>query len=967
MASAYGIIHNYGEPQSMFGAWLALQALQYKQQKYDANTIKIEQTLNQYGMRMNDLVRPKDREYLYNRLNNLVNNIHGLQDNTDIGNNSVTQGIIGHINQALDPYVVEQLGISKNIQNFQQQVQAAQESKEGAYSDINYQYGVHKAGLNSYLNNETDSLTNPLRYTPYVDYKKKLNSIIENRKKIMGEESVDVRDGKGGIVTKTYNNLTDADWMQVLQSEITPDMKRQMQIDGWAMMGGVSDEVAVEQQEASYLANKDAIQTKIDEKKILLDKADKYNKNILKNDISTLEKQIAVLDDEYTNAPKTAEGIGGTYIMNSTIANFAAIAGSGPSVELSKDDLYFARLKANESKVLTGGGTTVEGIRVSDTTTQDLVDIDQEDFLTNLNTTEATYNREINSAWNTVPQNKRLTLQSEIDKYTAEGLTEEDAKFKAYESYAKRGKDKQALINLENIKAAKRQYNQAVEITSNGYEKYMGEELWQTNADKLYSSIKEQGYWDRIKVSNLNGETLNSGDYIETVKYTVDGVERTGVKNAEEFKEFLKTEEGKNLKLQVSSDVFWGAANTEGRFTPGGAITFERFNEEDFRDFKTVASIAGEGDLKLTDVFNIKTSSGDEVSEEYILSHINDTEGERYIFEVKEESNTKTAEHLRKRAQIRENSSYNVDRLSVVDKTFYNDSTIRNIFTGSNVAKATTEAIRREEIAINTPKKLTIDAPATAGKETETWRELKAVINSGDVVSGAGFKLDYGTPANIMINPNNPNQIIISQSKTKDVFDIRTVSYTPIASRASVIVTKNNFTQLAPTIAQQIDLQTSESNVDYLRTLEEDYNNLSYVEGKDAAQINNYTDVLGMTANLAMESKMYDVVENRLGDEYAAYKPHLNTMIERSNSFKLNLNKEGNQVIVNLSANTADGEELLYSFDNLSSKETLKILDIAPQIFLSMYIMYVADHINANGGRPTRLITDLTTTLNNLK
>src|SRR5690606_34850553 len=101
-------------------------------------------------------------------------------------------------------------------------------------------------------------------------------------------------------------------------------------------------------------------------------------------------------------------------------------------------------------------------------------------------------------------------------------------------------------------------------------------------------------------------------------------------------------------------------------------------------------------------------------------------------------------------------------------------------------------------------------------------------------------------------------------------------------------------------------------------------------------------DMLGTTANLAMEAQTYDIIENRLQEDYrAGYMPYFDTMIERSNNFKLNLNKDGDQVVVNLIAKTTDGEELLYSFDNLSSQETLRLLDIAPQTFLSMYMMYV--------------------------
>src|SRR5699024_2033795 len=99
MASAYGIVHNYGEPQSLFDAELALQALSYKQQKFDANELKVKQALAQYGVQASQLARPQDREYMYDKVTSLIDNINGLRT-ADFSSSNVTEGIIGHIGQA---------------------------------------------------------------------------------------------------------------------------------------------------------------------------------------------------------------------------------------------------------------------------------------------------------------------------------------------------------------------------------------------------------------------------------------------------------------------------------------------------------------------------------------------------------------------------------------------------------------------------------------------------------------------------------------------------------------------------------------------------------------------------------------------------------------------------------------------------------------------------------------------------
>jgi hypothetical protein len=165
MANYHSIIHNYGRPQSNFNQELALQALSYKQGRYDANAAKIQETLNAYGDI--ELARPEDREYLYERLNRLVNNINGLST-ADLSSTNVTSGIMGHISKALDENVLKQIQNTQKIKSFQSQVQEIKKSKPDQYSDVNYQVALMKSGYVDYINGNTDDLGD-ISYTPHVD------------------------------------------------------------------------------------------------------------------------------------------------------------------------------------------------------------------------------------------------------------------------------------------------------------------------------------------------------------------------------------------------------------------------------------------------------------------------------------------------------------------------------------------------------------------------------------------------------------------------------------------------------------------------------------------------------------------------------------------------------------------------------------------------------------------------------
>lgn len=74
MASAYSILRNYGDYIQPFDFNLIQKGLEYKQQKYDANSAMVQEQINQFANI--ELAKDEDKAYLNERLNTLVDQVN---------------------------------------------------------------------------------------------------------------------------------------------------------------------------------------------------------------------------------------------------------------------------------------------------------------------------------------------------------------------------------------------------------------------------------------------------------------------------------------------------------------------------------------------------------------------------------------------------------------------------------------------------------------------------------------------------------------------------------------------------------------------------------------------------------------------------------------------------------------------------------------------------------------------------
>src|SRR5699024_1927765 len=251
MASAYGIIHKYSKPTSDFNTELAMNVMGHRQQKYNANEIKIEQTMSRLGMNINTIKNQAAKEYLYSNINNLVNNINNLSK-ADLSKASVTKGIIGHISNALDQKSMYHIAKGREIDNFFSNVNEIKKEDGGSgYSDNNLAYALYKSGYSGYINGGLDAKLGNLSYTKYRDVKGKMNDVfMEYMDNLPTVDYIDVDSNVNPLTGDTVRSkqkmsitsLTPMEVRDAVVANLNEKDLEQLKINAWAKFGAMSKE-----------------------------------------------------------------------------------------------------------------------------------------------------------------------------------------------------------------------------------------------------------------------------------------------------------------------------------------------------------------------------------------------------------------------------------------------------------------------------------------------------------------------------------------------------------------------------------------------------------------------------------------------------------------------------------------------------------------------------------------------------
>lgn len=230
MANYHSIIRNWGEAESTFDTQLALGALEYKQQKYDANSSKIQETLNNYGNI--GLLRDEEKQKLYNNLSQMVGTIEGV-NGLDLSSNKITNTIMAEISKTIDEDLIKHHSLYKNKQKFDEVVSKKQSDGKGGYDERNVRYAEHFSGYEAYIRGEADSFSG-LEYLEYADpqaaveeLQKGLKTYINDIKEKAPYKDVFYR-------TEESKELTRQRILDYSEATLPDNVKKQIEINTWA-------------------------------------------------------------------------------------------------------------------------------------------------------------------------------------------------------------------------------------------------------------------------------------------------------------------------------------------------------------------------------------------------------------------------------------------------------------------------------------------------------------------------------------------------------------------------------------------------------------------------------------------------------------------------------------------------------------------------------------------------------------
>ena len=338
-----------------------LKALMFTQQKYDANRAKVDSIVEQYQSLQ--LARDVDKDYLNERLTNLVNTVNASQDG-NFSSNATTAAAINHIGLALDANVTTAMQQTAKIKNYYAEVANIKEKTPDKYNETNEAYGLRAA--QEYLNNSElgAKIQGQLSYTNYTDVHGEMNKhLLEIQKsakngKVQIPVMKDVLDSAGNptgekvrtgeVQEVTVNGLSSQELRDVAINFMGNRFDNQIKINSWGSTGGFQNMDAVvqgaTQQYDVLISKRTAEQAELESQ--LTGKISDEDREKTLTKIQSLKNEIISAREMQQGMLANPEGAL-MFIEKNKMANSAAGALGllrTESVEYKKDDYYFASL-----------------------------------------------------------------------------------------------------------------------------------------------------------------------------------------------------------------------------------------------------------------------------------------------------------------------------------------------------------------------------------------------------------------------------------------------------------------------------------------------------------------------------------------------------------------------------------------------------------------------------------------------
>lgn len=248
--SQYSILRQYTPYVSPYNLDLIKDVMVYKQGQVDANREKINQQVD-YLMGQ-QIAKPEAREYMENRMADTLARINEMYRGADLSSSGIVRHIQGEISSVLDSTVINAVAGTKEGTRMQERLNEMALNGDDAYSDMNA-YVAMKPYYEWLSDGKAGSRLQPLHYTPYTDYNAEMASVMENIQKaalkgrkysfpLIGDDGQPT----GAMIEYNSSSITPQQVAAVAASSISPNARRQMQIEAVYMSDMNPDQFSYE-------------------------------------------------------------------------------------------------------------------------------------------------------------------------------------------------------------------------------------------------------------------------------------------------------------------------------------------------------------------------------------------------------------------------------------------------------------------------------------------------------------------------------------------------------------------------------------------------------------------------------------------------------------------------------------------------------------------------------------------------
>jgi len=386
-----------------------------KQNTIDANFGLLQQTVDQtLGQ---DLIRESDRMYLKDKVRGVLNTL----DNTDsikFDSKKARFSIQDALSEAAkDPEVLRQVSNTRKIRKIQDFYQKRLE--KGDINQQNFQYAYEKAGVNSYLEGNSNDVEQ-FQYLEYVDVDAKMDEVARKLKAANPNEKVSIQNPlTRQIISKKVSLITPEEMRNYLRVQLDANDLKQLEIDG-AMRYGMNNNAAIKHRDSLIADNN----RKYAQKVSLLENY-RDNGNNTQGQIDQINNQIKSLGAEKSSfersliGQKTAEAIGGQQLLENKIDLYSNLYTKNGPESIKYDNDFLKRMRdANAASNVKGVGSLGSSNISTITTPTDLPEEvnPYKESLSRIDRTLKDNSDYLKNQFNVLSEDKKKLVQDTIDQ-----------------------------------------------------------------------------------------------------------------------------------------------------------------------------------------------------------------------------------------------------------------------------------------------------------------------------------------------------------------------------------------------------------------------------------------------------------------------------------------------------------------------------------------------------------------------